>query len=288
MKKITTIIALTLTMFATTIQGQSTVTFENANNGDTSFTVPFASGPVSFTILPPNGIPWVAGDMGIPNAVSDNTSFASFGIKSATLSQSFPDGNPGGIFKITTPAVGMHLTNIAIKLATAPSTTNISNFTIEAMFVDGTFSTEYVVNSAGMLATDVRTVNVSGFPAFSMPNVVGFRLKVVRIIPAQTSAVIHLDNVLYTKTVVVLGSEDFEKDSNVSIYPNPTSNVLNTDLEMLSEYSITASNMLGQQFNLNTFDKTIDTSNLSPGIYVLQLSSKNDMNTSKTVKFIKQ
>ena len=69
--------------------------------------------------------------------------------------------------------------------------------------------------------------------------------------------------------------------SNASIYPNPTSGILN--IEGNGQMSISVMNMLGQEImKINATDKaTIDLNGCESGIYMIQIKSENGIQTEK-------
>lgn len=94
-------------------------------------------------------------------------------------------------------------------------------------------------------------------------------------------------------TIVVgtLGAEDFELLSKITLYPNPTKDVLNIgvsgDLELPSSFVVY--NTLGQEILKrevkSTVDLSISTSNLNAGVYFVKLVKNNE---TKTLQFIKE
>ena len=64
--------------------------------------------------------------------------------------------------------------------------------------------------------------------------------------------------------------------SNFNIYPNPTTGILNLDLNVLHTYEITINNALGQTIysrKINDISNVIDLSLYDKGIYTIQLTS---------------
>lgn len=86
-----------------------------------------------------------------------------------------------------------------------------------------------------------------------------------------------------------LSNINFSK-SKISIYPNPTKNILNFSLENnIRLKSITINDITGKSimnFNSNIEQKTLDVSSLSSGVYFVTFSDDNG--SSITKKFIKQ
>jgi len=87
-----------------------------------------------------------------------------------------------------------------------------------------------------------------------------------------------------------LSNDAFEK-LNVSIYPNPTTDILNIQIkDVLSEsitftiYDISGKKVLNQSVMPSNLNQVI-VSNLSSGVYILQI---NNLNISQSFKFIKK
>lgn len=82
---------------------------------------------------------------------------------------------------------------------------------------------------------------------------------------------------------------ELNHETNIFVYPNPTSNTLSLNTDNVSNYqnsTITIQNTLGQTVKKLSFAKNIDVSDLSQGCYFLQITLSNG-ETYKT-KFIKQ
>jgi len=87
-------------------------------------------------------------------------------------------------------------------------------------------------------------------------------------------------------TLVIDGVELLDKQIN--IYPNPVSNFLKIENPFSGNYKVKVINSLGQivlKQNQNTSSTSLDVSNLSKGIYFLNINSE-EVNT-QTFKFIK-
>ena len=70
-------------------------------------------------------------------------------------------------------------------------------------------------------------------------------------------------------------------DGTLSIYPNPSKGIFNLDLLNVKdgEYTITVDNLLGQEVYsesrnvINSSSKTIDLSNLTKGVYMVNINN---------------
>jgi alpha-tubulin suppressor-like RCC1 family protein len=91
-----------------------------------------------------------------------------------------------------------------------------------------------------------------------------------------------------------LGNEEITLNStNISVYPNPTNDIINVDytLENSTKITIQITNIQGQIINEIKIDRnsgtqteTIDLSNQSSGMYFITLTTENNSFTSKVVK----
>ena len=83
-----------------------------------------------------------------------------------------------------------------------------------------------------------------------------------------------------------VGSEYLENDLEVSIYPNPTNDILQIKSEITFDH-IRITNLLGQQVlsleNLQN-SQELDISHLSPGVYMITFLSKNQIWTTEFIK----
>ena len=88
-------------------------------------------------------------------------------------------------------------------------------------------------------------------------------------------------------TALVLNTNEYEIDKSISLYPNPTSNVLNFDASDFTEISQVqiidlSGKIINTNFNLN--QKSIDVSNLQTGVYFIKFTTNNEIITKKFIK----
>lgn len=80
---------------------------------------------------------------------------------------------------------------------------------------------------------------------------------------------------------VLVGIKDYTTSSNLLMYPNPTSEMLNVELGILNENStLFIYNALGAlvlKENINSKHTTINTSNFAKGLYLVELQSNNQV-----------
>ncbi len=84
-----------------------------------------------------------------------------------------------------------------------------------------------------------------------------------------------------------LSSSEFESDKKTSIYPNPSTGIVNIETGSTSEINLVLLDVLGKQINVFHNQKTIDISHLHSGIYFLKIKNL-DTNIISTHKVIKQ
>jgi len=86
---------------------------------------------------------------------------------------------------------------------------------------------------------------------------------------------------------VPLGIEHFEIESNISIYPNPTNNLINISSNFTEIISISMYNILGKQIYFDgprSLPFTIETAVFPDGIYMLKILSLKEELTTKIIK----
>lgn len=84
----------------------------------------------------------------------------------------------------------------------------------------------------------------------------------------------------------ILSVNKFDKDLNISLYPNPTSDILylspgNSNIEGILIYSVSGKLLLKQKINESN---SIKVSDLLNGVYFLELISKNGSSIQKFIK----
>ncbi|MBW7674635.1 T9SS type A sorting domain-containing protein [Chryseobacterium chendengshani] len=92
-------------------------------------------------------------------------------------------------------------------------------------------------------------------------------------------------NILFTNNSVLSVNDQNVKElkSNTSIYPNPTSDVLNiqTDSKITA---VSISDMTGRKVNIKLDDNKVDVRNLTPGTYLINIETKDGISTEKFIK----
>jgi len=88
---------------------------------------------------------------------------------------------------------------------------------------------------------------------------------------------------IYNGTTTNINSSVLNQSSLITIYPNPTSNILNIEVKEQTQISII--NMLGEVVKSETINNVskLDVSHLNAGVYFIQ-----DSKSGKAVKFIKE
>ena len=89
---------------------------------------------------------------------------------------------------------------------------------------------------------------------------------------------------------ITLGTTDFENNLlKLNLYPNPTSDILNLEMSNSIENGIVkiillTGQIILEQKNLSGTNFNIDVSNLNSGLYLIQLSDKNQIYNAKFIK----
>lgn len=94
-------------------------------------------------------------------------------------------------------------------------------------------------------------------------------------------------NTAFTQSVVVCtGLKSNASNELTKIYPNPAHDVLNISFEEQGVYSVSIIDAVGKVVYVNQTDKnlTINTSNLSQGIYIVKVKSNNAQSNYKFIK----
>lgn len=95
--------------------------------------------------------------------------------------------------------------------------------------------------------------------------------------------IIYFDDIIFSAS---LGVEEFQ-NANFRVYPNPSKNDWTIKSENTVITSVDLIDVNGRQVlssQPNTFEMTIDTSNISQGIYIARISSDKGVETVKLVK----
>ncbi len=102
---------------------------------------------------------------------------------------------------------------------------------------------------------------------------------------ATNTALIALDNI-NVKVVATSGIKSLVNTADLSVYPNPTSGLLNITTTA-SNGTVEVMNLMGQVVlskQLNNGNNSIDISNLSNGVYSVQIMQNNTLTVSKVIK----
>jgi len=102
----------------------------------------------------------------------------------------------------------------------------------------------------------------------------------------QTTVVKSKSNIKNNRTIGIASTE--AKNSSIKIYPNPASNVLTVDLQMMSgeQAVIAIKNMLGQTIYSSKTNQTVNTikvDELSAGVYFIEVTVNTHTETKKVV-----
>ncbi|MDO6597036.1 T9SS type A sorting domain-containing protein [Oceanihabitans sp. 2_MG-2023] len=104
--------------------------------------------------------------------------------------------------------------------------------------------------------------------------------------PTPATAIGFSDN-QYVMNVIgnILSVEEFSLDNSISIYPNPTSNILNLNVSnAVAIKSIELYNVIGKQVIKTNATTTLDLTNLESGIYMLKVDTDLGSITKKVIR----
>ena len=120
---------------------------------------------------------------------------------------------------------------------------------------------------------------ISSFTAINAPNNTDF----VQFVITSDLGTVYYDNLYLHKNT--LGTQSFEA-SNVKMYPNPATNVLNiesvSNIEKVSVYNVLGQQVLSKISNNKLVN--LDVSNLEVGIYVVKTTIDGNASSSKFIK----
>ena len=91
----------------------------------------------------------------------------------------------------------------------------------------------------------------------------------------------------YRITEQSLSSNKIIGNTIIKIYPNPTSNLLNIDIDNATNFEAIIYDVVGKEVGTYKNQKTIDVTALTNGIYFIKLKTDDAFQT-KTIKWIKQ
>ena len=81
-----------------------------------------------------------------------------------------------------------------------------------------------------------------------------------------------------------LTNQEFEQ-VDFSVYPNPVNNILNVSVQKEASFKlITINGQVNKQGQLQTGENTLNVSNLSNGLYFLQVKTPKSISTKKIIK----
>lgn len=93
-----------------------------------------------------------------------------------------------------------------------------------------------------------------------------------------------ISDVKYAENSAVLSTNNEEFDNNISIYPNPVSDILEIDIaNNVNVKNISLVNVLGKTVYTNTSIEAIDVSNHAKGLYILRITDSNNLVSTKKV-----
>lgn len=104
--------------------------------------------------------------------------------------------------------------------------------------------------------------------------------------PSTATSIGFADN-QYVMNVIgnVLSIEEFSLDNSISVYPNPTSNIINLDISnAVTVKSVELYNVIGKRVIKTNNATTLDLTNLESGIYMLKVTTDLGSITKKIIR----
>ncbi len=101
----------------------------------------------------------------------------------------------------------------------------------------------------------------------------------------EIGSVMEVDNLSLEGTAVEI-SNIINLENNISIYPNPSNNIINVNFNTVNNAEIVLYNMVGQQImkvNTSVTENKIDVSKYNKGIYFIKVKLNNKIHTKKIV-----
>ncbi|MFD2824044.1 T9SS type A sorting domain-containing protein [Lacinutrix iliipiscaria] len=103
--------------------------------------------------------------------------------------------------------------------------------------------------------------------------------------PTPLSAVSPSDQYVMNVIGDILSVEDYSLSNSISIYPNPTSDIVNIDVSnAISVRSLELYNIIGKQVLKNNGASTLDLSQLNSGVYMLKVVTDSGSLTKKIIR----
>jgi hypothetical protein len=135
-----------------------------------------------------------------------------------------------------------------------------------------------------------RTPTLSGWNSYDIPlsEFTGLTTKghiAQLVLSGAPVGTVYIDNVYFSKTVSNLSVANFEI-SKVMMYPNPVTNYFtieaNSTIDKVSVYNVLGQEVLVKSPKSNS--TTIQTSQLSKGVYIIKTAVDGKMTTTKMIK----
>lgn len=151
---------------------------------------------------------------------------------------------------------------------------------ISKIDTNGNFISANKIGGSGNDTSYSMIVSTSGKITVSGNSTIGF---------AKSASAVSAGGYLATYSQPSLATNDFLSKTKILLYPNPTTNSINLNFQNTVEnanlkiVSITGQTVLEKQ-NLSGTDFNFDVSNLSAGVYILEVSDENSTFKSKFMK----
>jgi hypothetical protein len=182
-------------------------------------------------------------------------------------------------------------THFHMDIWTAAETLDKS-FNIKLVNFKGSSSEKNAIEYSGTNATFLENPNPLTWISIDIPlskfTIAGNNLDrddLVQLVLTSNLGTVYYDNIYFYRAPTSLGTEQFEK-SNVKMYPNPVKNTLtieaNGSIDKVSIYNILGQEVMVSSPKANA--TTLQTNNLSKGVYVVKTDIEGSISISKIIK----
>ena len=151
---------------------------------------------------------------------------------------------------------------------------------ISKIDTNGNFISANKIGGSGNDSSYSMTVSASGKITISGNSTIGF---------AKSASAVSAGGYLASYSQPSLGGNEFTLNKKIALYPNPTTNAINLNFQNqinngnLKIVSVTGQTVFEKQ-NLSGNEFNFDVSNLSVGVYILEVSDENSTYKSKFIK----
>lgn len=174
----------------------------------------------------------------------------------------------------------------------APTNFQIINITQSSVSVSWTLDTntpDYIlrirpVDSSAWLSSPLQTNSVGNYTFSGLMSCTSYEVQLAKVCASLGTWSNILSFTTLSNGVCILAVNEIQKNSEINIYPNPVSDILNiSGISLETDFEIY--NAIGQKVSLGkTLDKKINVQHLIKGVYFIQLKEKGNVQPLKFIK----